>query len=286
MPIFFAKSKSKFVRKGYIFTMSEEVKKFKEGLTFSFGFVGVLWAVKLMEMTLAMDFGALGILPRTLQGSIGVVFGPLVHGDITHLLSNTFPLLLLLICIFYFYNRIAIEVFVWIYIVTGIWVWVSARDAYHIGASGVIYGLVAFLFFSGLFRKESRAMAVSLVVMFLYGGMVYGVLPTSQGISWESHLLGSLAGVFIAFFFRKKDMYGKPSTDIQQDEPARLPFVQGNDHFVYAEPTKKVEDNQPVHYHYTFVSRLKEEPERKKEQPLPKEKFFYPFPMSSTKDQQ
>jgi membrane associated rhomboid family serine protease len=182
-----------------------ELDKFKKGLIFALSFAALIWLVKMVEWILAIDFGILGILPRSFSGILGIFTAPLIHGDFTHLLSNTFPLVLLTIGLFYFYNRIATEVIFVIYFMTGIWVWLSAREAYHIGASGVIYGLVSFLFFSGMFRKDIKSMAVSVVVVFLYGGMIYGILPTSRGISWESHLLGSVAGLFAAFYYRKKE---------------------------------------------------------------------------------
>jgi membrane associated rhomboid family serine protease len=187
--------------------MDQEVSKFLKSLLFAVSFIALLWLVQGLEHLTDIDMGKFGNLPRTLKGAVGIITGPLIHGDASHLLSNTFPLLLLITGVFYFYHYIAFEVFFWIYFMTGFWVWIAAREAYHIGASGLIYGLVAFLFFSGLFRKDSKAIAISLVVMFLYGGMFYGVFPSSGRISWESHLLGALAGVLLAFYFRKHKLY-------------------------------------------------------------------------------
>lgn len=182
--------------------MSNEARKFKNSVFFVVSFTILLWLVKALEWAVALDFGFLGILPRTLSGTMGIITAPLVHGDVLHLISNTFPLLLLGISVFYFYDRIALEVFAWIYFMSGFWVWMAARDAYHIGASGLVYGLVAFLFFSGLFRRDTKSLSISLVVIFLYGGMLQGLFPTNDRISWESHLLGALAGAFCAFFYR------------------------------------------------------------------------------------
>jgi membrane associated rhomboid family serine protease len=136
---------------------------------------------------------------------IGIVTGPLIHGDIFHLISNTIPIVTLCTALFYFYYRIAGEIFAWIYLITGFWVWLLARDAYHIGASGIVYGLASFLFFSGIFRRNSRLLVVTLIVLFLYGGMVYGVFPNplEPRISWESHALGAVCGVLLAIYFRK-----------------------------------------------------------------------------------
>ncbi|AHM58950.1 rhomboid family protein [Flammeovirgaceae bacterium 311] len=187
--------------------MTLEAHKLRNSIFFVFTFTLMLWLVKALEWAVAMDFGFLGILPRTLSGTMGIVTAPLVHGDVLHLLSNTFPLLLLGISVFYFYDRIALEVFVWIYFMSGFWVWMAARDAYHIGASGLVYGLVSFLFFSGLFRRDIRSLSISLIVIFLYGGMVQGLFPINERISWESHLLGALAGAFAAFFYRDAKLF-------------------------------------------------------------------------------
>ena len=166
------------------------------------GFIAFLWIIKWLEWTAHLDLGFLGILPRTLSGTMGIITAPLIHGDWLHLISNTFPLLLLGVSVFYFHHKIAAEVFGWIYFMSGFWVWMAARDAYHIGASGLVYGLVAFLFFSGIFRRDLRSLTISLLVVFLYGGMVQGIFPGNEQISWESHFLGALAGLFCAFFYK------------------------------------------------------------------------------------
>ncbi|MDN5213835.1 rhomboid family intramembrane serine protease [Fulvivirgaceae bacterium BMA12] len=182
--------------------MKSDLVKFKDSVFYSLAFIALLWIVKAIEFSVSGDFGDYGILPRKISGAIGIITGPLIHGDFNHLFSNTIPLLILGIGVIYFYNKIAFEVIALIYLMTGVWVWIAAREAYHIGASGIVYGMVSFLFFSGVFRKDPKSIAVSLVVTFLLGGMVYGIFPTNENISWESHLLGSLAGVFCAFYFR------------------------------------------------------------------------------------
>ncbi len=192
--------------------MTTEAKKFRNSIVFVLSFTMLLWLIKALEWAVDLDFGFLGILPRTLSGTMGIITAPLVHGDVLHLISNTFPLLLLGVSVFYFYDKIALEVFAWIYFMSGFWVWMAARDAYHIGASGLVYGLVAFLFFSGLFRRDTKSLSISLVVIFLYGGMLQGLFPTNERISWESHLLGALAGAFCAFFYRdvKQEVSQRP----------------------------------------------------------------------------
>lgn len=202
---------------------------FQKSLLFTLGFTSLLWAVKAVEWSTATDLGAFGILPRTLTGFTGIITGPLIHGDALHLLSNTFPLMLLMLAIFYFYDKIALEVFMWIYLITGFWVWLAARQAYHIGASGLVYGLASFLFFSGLFRKDVRSVAVALCIAFLYGGMVQGVFPSAQGISWESHLLGTAAGILCSFYFRNKTpLIVKEVADKVENTPSAVtvPFTE------------------------------------------------------------
>ncbi len=183
--------------------MQTDLLKFRASIIYTMTFVGILWLVRIAESMLSFDLGVLGIHPRSLAGTVGIITGPLVHGDFQHLMSNSIPLIFLGIGVFYFYNRIAIEVFLGIYFFTSFWVWIVARDAYHIGASGIVYGLASFLLFSGFFRKDSRSIAISLIVIFVYGGMAYGLFPLNEGISWESHLLGSVAGMITAFLYRR-----------------------------------------------------------------------------------
>jgi hypothetical protein len=178
----------------------------------------------------------------------------------------------------YFYNKIAREVFLWIYFMTGIWVWIVARDAYHIGASGLVYGLVAFLLFSGLFRRDARSIAISLVVIFLYSGMLAGILPTSSSISWESHLLGAFAGLFCAFYFRniplyeqKEQNYNKIEEAISLDEQQEDPYKM-YDIIHYTNPSP-----QETSYTYKYIPfKTSEKPteENKKKQSIVYTKLF------------
>lgn len=165
--------------------------------------VFLMWLVFAIELFYGYDFGFLGILPRTLWGLVGIATGPIVHGNIVHLISNTVPLLFLGSTLFYFYQRIGPRVFLRCYFITNILVWLfSPRVTYHIGASGLIYGISAFLIFFGLLRKDFKTLFISIVVMITYGGIFYGVLPTDPRISWESHLAGFLVGTVSAFQLR------------------------------------------------------------------------------------
>jgi membrane associated rhomboid family serine protease len=186
---------------------------FRRSIVIATGFVFLLWFIRALEDSMTLDLGVWGILPRSVTGLVGIVTAPLIHGSAFHLLSNTFPLIMLLVAVFYFYDKIAAEVFIWIYITTGFWVWVVARQAYHIGSSGLVYGLAAFLFFSGIFRKDARSVAVAVVIAFIHGGMLQGLFPTESSVSWESHLLGSAAGIFCSFYFRKVPTVEKPEEE-------------------------------------------------------------------------
>ena len=178
----------------------------------------MMWMVKIYEWTTDNDFGNLGIYPRTLKGSIGILTAPFIHADMAHLLSNTVPFVSLTLILFYFYSKKAIEIFAWIYLTTGFWVWAFARPSYHIGASGIVYGLASFLLVSGFLTKNIRLIAISLVVLFLYGGMFYGILPhtVDENVSWESHLLGAITGMLFAIYFKPKPLMD-PSIETQNE---------------------------------------------------------------------
>lgn len=192
-----------------------EKKKIFRSILYPALFVAILWAVHILESLLQTDFIRFGLYPRAYSGLIGILTSPLIHEHSnhwwasSHLWSNSFPMLVLGSMTFYFYRPLAFSVFFWVYLMSGIWLWAAGRDAYHIGASGLVYGFASFLFFSGIFRKERSLMVLSLLVVFLYGGMIWGIFPVQPKISWESHLLGSLAGIITAFYFRKEGPQAK-----------------------------------------------------------------------------
>ena len=177
-----------------------------------------MWIVFLTGVILNLNMDRLGILPRHLSGLIGIVTGPFIHAGFSHIISNTIPLVILGWIIFFFYPKSAYRSFALIYLLTDSLVWLFAREVYHIGASGIVYGFVSFLFFSGIFRRDNKSVALALLVTFLYGGIVWGVLPGQKGISWESHLFGAIAGVFAAFVFRKIDPPKKYDWEDEEDD--------------------------------------------------------------------
>jgi membrane associated rhomboid family serine protease len=197
-------------------------------VTYSFGtaFIGVLvlWMVKLYEYHIHTSLTySLGLYPRSTYGILGIFTAPLVHGDFYHLFSNTVPFLILGGGILFFYPRLAKKVFAYIYILTGMSVWLFARPSYHIGSSGLVYGFAAFLFFSGVFRRDIKSLAIAISVAFLYGGMVVGLFPTGAGVSFESHLFGAIIGSICAFAYKNV----KEDDEVSSKESTPNPIFEG-----------------------------------------------------------
>lgn len=193
--------------------MKREKIKVIESLAYPLLFVIILWSIKFYEIFSGLSFAQFGILPRHIIGLPGIVMAPLIHGDYYHLVSNTLPLIILGIIILYFYRKIAFPVFLGVYFLSNTAVWIIATGkGYHLGASGLVYGFVSFLFFSGIFRSDKRSMVLSLIVVFVYGGLIWGMLPIYEGVSWESHFFGSISGGFCAYIYRRK----------ADDEPPKL----------------------------------------------------------------
>ncbi|MDF1518459.1 MAG: rhomboid family intramembrane serine protease [Lutibacter sp.] len=162
-----------------------------------------IWLLYFLEIKFGNNFNRYGIYPQTLTGLRGIVFSPFLHSSFEHLFSNSIPLLVMLASLYYFYEGIATKVLLWGIFLTGLLTWSFARPSYHIGASGVVYFLVSFIFFSGVFRKYYRLAAVSLIVVFLYGSTVWYIFPIKEEISWEGHSSGFLVGFIFAFIFKK-----------------------------------------------------------------------------------
>ena len=161
--------------------ISDEVAFFRKKLLLSMIipgiFVFMMWLVRIIETLFATDLSILGIYPLTIKGLPGILLSPFIHENFKHLFNNSLPLFFLATGVFYFYSEVALKVSFWIYIMSGLFVWIAGREAWHIGASGLIYGFASFLFFSGIIRKYYRLVALSLLVVFLYGSMVWGMIP-------------------------------------------------------------------------------------------------------------
>jgi membrane associated rhomboid family serine protease len=189
------------------FTSSAQAHaNFRLAATLALAFVALLWLLQIANWTLGVDAGPFGVRPRALAGLVGIVFAPLAHAGFEHLLANTVPLAVLGTAMLHLYPRSSPVVLPWVWLAPGVAVWLFGRDAIHLGASGLIYGLTAYVFVAGLLRRDRRAIAASLVVAFLYGGAVWGVMPLKHGDSWETHLAAALVGAALALPLRHRDV--------------------------------------------------------------------------------
>lgn len=179
----------------------------------------LMFTVRLVESLENGDWHFLGVKPLSLEGLPGIITAPFIHADWGHWAANAGPFLVLGSVLFYVYSDIALKVFIWIYLLSGVWLWFGARDAWHIGASGLVYGLASFLFFSGIIRNYVPLIAVSLLVTFLYGGLFWGLIPMKWQVeySWEAHLWGALAGMIVAMVFRKEGPQKRSIPDEEED---------------------------------------------------------------------
>jgi len=168
-------------------------------------FLLAMWIVEVMESVLHTSFAQWGVMPREIEHIFGIFFSPFLHGEWSHIISNSLPFFVLSAILFLIYRKVSYTVFLSIYVLTGLAVWTLARGGtFHIGASGLVYGLFGFVFFSGIFRADMKSIAIALAVGFFYGGMVWGVLPNQPGVSWESHLFGVVLGAILAYMFRNE----------------------------------------------------------------------------------
>ena len=170
--------------------------------------VAIIWLSFMITHAGVSDwnYSSLGIKPGDVSGLKGIIFSPFLHTSFSHLWSNTLSLLILIWLLFYFYSRIAFSTLLYLWVLSGAVTWVIGRDSYHVGASGLVFAILFFLFFSGLFRKYIPLVAVSMIVAFIYGGTVWSIFPITEmvdaSISWEGHLSGAISGLLLAVIFR------------------------------------------------------------------------------------
>ncbi|MCB0668893.1 MAG: rhomboid family intramembrane serine protease [Saprospiraceae bacterium] len=163
----------------------------------------ILWVIQAFQMLTHLSLGWLGVYPRHEVGIKGIFLSPFIHSqDVMHLINNSVPLFVGMAMILFFYRRVAGKAIFLIYLLTGMGVWLFGREVLHIGASGVIYGLISFIFWNGIFRRNIKSIVLALIILMLYSGMFLGVLPNQPGISWESHLIGAIVGIVVSFLFR------------------------------------------------------------------------------------
>jgi membrane associated rhomboid family serine protease len=205
-------------------------------------FVVLLFSIKGFEELFTVSFSRHGVLPRSLEGIPGIVLYPFIHGDWKHVANNSAALLVLGTMMFHFYHEVAVRSILWMFILSGLWLWIGGRPNYHIGASGMVYALFGFLFLSGILRKHLKLMALSMLVVFLYGSLVWGIFPMEEHISWEGHLFGLIAGMGVALAYRDRgpqrpkyswdltdeeempEWYVREQERLQQEKLAQLPL--------------------------------------------------------------
>lgn len=220
-------------------------------------FILIIWLVFWFEVRFGYNFSKYGIYPKTVEGLRGILVSPFIHGDIEHIYHNTIPLLVLSTALFYFYRPIAWKILLFGILISGFLTWYIGRPSYHIGASGLIYVLVSFTFFKGVFAKHYRLIALSLLVIFLYGSMIWYTLPIEQGISWEGHMAGLITGLLFALFFRRE--IAKPKKFIWEQEN----YNEDNDPFLkhFDEQGNFIESKEPEEtpeINYTFKENEKD----------------------------
>jgi len=201
------------------YTSSERARaNFRLAFKIALGFVALLWFIQLLNWGLELGLERFGVHPRELAGLPGILLAPLLHGGFPHLIANSLPLLVLGTGMLYLYPNSAIKVIPAIYLGPGIAVWLFARGSVHIGASGLVYGLVSYIFVAGVIRRDTRAIAASLLVYFLYGTLAWGVLPIKPGVSWETHLSAALIGLGLAIALRRLDIPPRKRYDWEDEK--------------------------------------------------------------------
>jgi len=210
----------------------------------------LIWFVFALELKLGTNWNEWGVYPRSLRGLRGVLFSPLIHGSLSHLSNNSMALGVMLSAVFYFYSQKAWQVLFWSFLGSGLLTWLIGRESYHIGASGIIYALVAFVFFKGIWSRYYRWIALSLGTVFLYGSLIWYIFPIKDGVSWEGHLSGFVTGLVLALSLHipvaEKPRYAWEREDYdEEDDPFMRQFDEkGN--FRPMRPEEEGDEGDPL----------------------------------------
>lgn len=212
----------------------------------------LIWGVYWIEIRFGINLNDWGIYPRKLNGLRGILFSPFIHGSLEHLYNNTIPLLVLTASLFFFYRNNAFKVLILGFLFSGILTWLIGRPSYHIGASGLIYVLATYIFFKGIFARHYRLVALSLAVVFLYGGLIWYIFPIKDGISWEGHLSGFLTGLFLAAITKTKapedPKFSWQREDYKEEDDEFMKHFDEDGNFIEKLPDE--DDGIKITYHY------------------------------------
>jgi len=198
-----------------------EKELFTHSILKSIIIVSILWATFLINDSFGLHWNDHGLMPRNINGLFGIFTMPFLHGDISHLFSNSVPLLVLLFSIFYFFSKKAGLILMMTYFMSGIFTWIIGTRGIHVGASSIVYALAFFLVTISILKQEPKLMAYSLIIIFLYGSIVWGFFPQlfpDKHISWEGHLAGAITGIMLAFFYKKEGPVKKVYFEEEEDE--------------------------------------------------------------------
>lgn len=212
---------------------------------------------ELLEWTYGWNFSHHGLFPRDISHLYGILTMPFLHGELGHLANNVSALLVLMWLLFEFYKPIAWKSLLWTWLFSGLWLWIGGRESFHIGASAVVYGLAGFLFVGGIFRKHLPLMGVSMLVLFLYGSIIWGIFPVKAGVSWDGHLFGLIAGVSLSYLFRKQGPQRKEySWELEEDDGVEDGYWnRPPDQSIPNVDQPKVPRNSPKHIRYIYRSK-------------------------------
>lgn len=214
-----------------------------------------IWTVFWIEVRFGVNLNEYGVYPRKLEGLKGVLFSPFIHGSVEHLYNNTIPIAVLTASLFYFYRDVAFRVILVGFLLSGFLTWIIGRPSYHIGASGMIYVLASFIFFKGIFAKHYRLIALSLTVVFIYGGLLWFIFPVKDGISWEGHLSGFLSGLFLAATLKTQlpleRKYAWQREDYKEEEDEFMKHFDEEGNFIEKkeEPIDSTDEQIKITYH-------------------------------------
>ena len=212
--------------------MEPTTSAFFRRISFPLSFVGFIWVVHIVSVIFNLDLRRLGVYPHHIEGLPGILTAPLIHGSWEHLFFNSVSFLMMGTVLFLFYPRIALRSIIWLYLLSGLGIWITGQpDSFHIGASGVVYGMVSLVFWSGIFRRNVKSIILALIVLMIYAGLFEGIFPGQEGISWEGHLLGAIAGIFLAWVYRHRIEADEVKPPVEDEEPEEKRFLLPRDTF-------------------------------------------------------